>query len=248
MNGSVLFLLALAEGPLFRCAFALLVLGLLRLALLSASDAVGGYLTARDAREFWRKVGQRGLALVSPALVLGRARLGIGRALFAYHIGLNVASLLFRLGVLVVPTFMVAHVYLWERGLNVSWPALPGRVADVLSGLTIAAGVLAFLGRIYSPLMRRMEPVWTFFKPLILLAPFVTGFLAMHPTWSPVDYHVMRFLHIVSACVVFILVPFTRLLAYLHAPLTQLLPEAAWLPAQAADQVQTGRTPNGMTR
>jgi nitrate reductase gamma subunit len=248
MNGSILFLLQLAEGPLFRCAFALLVLGLLRLALLSVSDAIGGYLTARDAGEFWRKAGQRGLALVSPALVLGRARLGISRALFAYHIGLNVASLVFRLGVLLVPTFMVAHVYLWERGLGISWPALPGRVADVLAGITIAAGVLAFLGRIYSPLMRRTEPVWTFFKPLILLAPFITGFLAMHPTWSPIDYHVMRFLHIVSACVVFILVPFTRLLAYLHTPLTQILPEAAWSPAPVDDQVQTGRAPDVMTQ
>jgi len=33
-----------------------------------------------------------------------------------------------------------------------------------------------------------MEPGWTFFKPLILLMPFVTGFLAMHPTWNPIDY------------------------------------------------------------
>src|SRR5512135_3417565 len=120
MKSPILFWLNLAEGPLFRCAFALLVLGVLRLFVLALSDAIGGYLTVQSKSEFWRRAGQRFLWQFSPSLVLGRQRLGIGRALFAYHLGLNGAALVFRLGAVIVPAFMVAHVYLWERGLGVS--------------------------------------------------------------------------------------------------------------------------------
>ena len=228
MNDPDLFILKLAEGPLFRCAFALLVLGVLRTALLSLSDAVGGYLTARERAEFWHKVWQRLLWFIYPSLLLGRKGVGGGAATYAYHLGLSAVSLVFRLGMILVPAFMVAHVYLWQRGLGVSWAALPGPVADFLAVVTMAAGVILFFGRLYSPVLRRLDPAWTFLKPLALLVPFLTGFLAMHPTWSALDYHAVRFLHIVSASVVFILVPFARLLAPVHTPLTRVVPDAAW--------------------
>ena len=112
-----------------------------------------------------------------------------------------------------------------------------------LAAITIVAGLLVFVGRICSPVLRRMEPAWTFFKPLILLALFVTGFLAMHPTWSPVDYHVIRLVHIVSACAAFVLVPFARLLTYLHTPLTQVFPETAWAARGTGDAGPTDPGP-----
>ena len=71
--------------------------------------------------------------------------------------------------------------------------------------VTIVGGFALLLGRIYSPLLRRMEPAWTFVKPLILIIPFLTGFLSMRPAWSPIDYHVVMLLHVLSASLVFVM-------------------------------------------
>jgi hypothetical protein len=228
VNSGIVFLLNLAEGPVFRCTFALLVLGLLRKAVLAASDTAAAYVTISDRSEFRRKFRQRVLWLAFPSLVLRDAGLGGRPALFAYHCALSFVSLIFRLGAVLVPAFMVAHVSLWERGLGISWPALPARLADVLAVVTIVAGLILFLGRIYSPIVRRIESPWSFLRPLALVLPFLTGFLAMHPTWSPLDYNVVLLIHILSACLVFALIPFTRLFSGLQAPLTRVIPQAEW--------------------
>ncbi len=222
--------LDVAQGPLVRFALALAILGVLRTLLLALADLVGGWLTCTDRGEFWRKVRQRLVWQVAPTLVADEARPFRSRGLYAYHLALCGVSLLFRLGVVLVPTFMVAHVYLFERGLGLAWPALPGRVADACAVLTITLGFVLFLGRLYSPLLRAVEPAWTFFKPLILLVPFFTGVLARHPTWSPLDYHTTLLLHVLSAVVVLALVPFARLLSYTHTRITTIVPGAGWRP------------------
>lgn len=235
-------MLKLAEGPLFRASFAVLVFGALRALLLAASDTVAAYLATADKNEFWRKFRLRLLWLVFPSLVEHQQRYRGRQGLFLYHMALCCASLVFRLGLIVVPTFMVAHVYLWERGFGLTWPAFPGSLVDALAIITIIAGAILFLGRMYSPLLRYYEPGWTFFKPLILLVPFITGFLAMHPMWSPLDYHVVRLVHILSASVVFVMIPFARMLTCVHTPLVKVLPDTAWDATLDVSKTQTSPT------
>ena len=242
MHESITFALRVAQGPLFRFAFALAVLGLVRLALLGVSDMVAAYVTDRDRAVFWRKIRQHALWWVFPSVVVNRARPFRSWASYTYHIGLGGVALLFRALVVILPTFMVAHVYLWERALDVSWPSLSGCLGDVLSIITIVSGLTLFLGRVYSPVLRAIEPPWAFFKPLLLLAPFFTGILARHPTWSPLDYHVMLLIHVLSAATVLALLPFARLLSSMHTPLTTIVPGAAWrtAPAEIAKLGMTG--------
>lgn len=231
MNTSVLFALDIAEGPLFRFALALALLGLARVLLLGASDAIAGYIKAgerADHRLFRRKVRLRLLWWAFPTVLLRRAGYIRTPGQFVYHAALSCISLVYRGGVILVPTFMVAHVYLWERALGLTWPWFGARLSDALSALTIVTGLVLFLGRIYSPVLRAIEPPWAFLKPLIVLTPFVTGMLAMHPTYCPFDYHVMLLLHVLSAALVLALLPVARLLSSLHVPLTRILPEAAW--------------------
>lgn len=228
LNTSVHTLLRIAEGPLLRVAFAVLILGALRSLLLFGSDLVAARLTITDKAVFWRKLRWRFLWLFYPPLVRPYPRYRGHPGLFTYHMFLSTASLVFRLGLIVVPAFMVAHVYLWERGLGGSWPAMPIRLSDILVAITVAAGVVLFMGRMYSSLLRYYEPGWTFFKPLLLLAPLVTGYLAMHPTSSVIDYHVTRLVHVLSAELIFVLAPFARMFTCVHVPLTQVVPDAAW--------------------
>ncbi len=234
MSETIQLMLDFAEGPVFRFAFALMVLGALRAVLVGLSDTVAAYVTHEDRRVFWHKFRLRVLWLTFPSFLLRRARPRCRGAMFAYHVGLCFTSLVFRFSAILVPAFMVEHVHLWERGLGVAWGTLPPGIADGLSLVTILAGLVLFLGRLYSPALREIEPPWSFLKPLLLILPFVTGMLAMHPTWSPVDYHVVRLLHALSAAVVFVMIPFARMLTCMHTPLTRVLPEAEWRVATGA--------------
>lgn len=217
-----------AQGPLFRFAIALALLGLGRIALLGISDLVAAFLVENDRAAYRRKLRLHALWLVFPSIVAHELHGFRSGARFAYDLALDAVSLLFRALVVVLPIFLVAHVYLWERALGIAWPALPGRTADLLSIVTLASGLIVFLGRIYSPVLRRVEPVWSFFKPALLLIPFLTGTLARHPTWSPLDYHVVLLIHVVSAAIVLALLPFARLLSSVHVPLAVVAPDTAW--------------------
>lgn len=230
MNPTVLSLLELVQGPLFRATLALLVLGTLRNWIFAVSDTCGAYIAMQDKPAFWRKLRLRLTWHLTPSLLLKRVH---PEAVHyqAYHITLCCLSMVLRVGAIIIPTFMLAHVYLWERGLGVSWPALPGAVSNIGAMITIGAGILLFFGRLYSPVLREIEPTWAFTKPLILVAPFLTGFLTMHPRLSPFSWHFVMLLHMSSACLVFVMVPFGRLLSCMHPRVTEVLPEAAWLPA-----------------
>jgi hypothetical protein len=228
--------LEFVQGPVFRFAFALMVLGFLRHALISGAEMAAAFLMADDRKDVWAKIGRRILWFLFPHVLL-RPIAPARRGWSVYHAILSVFSLVFRLGAVIIPAFMVAHVYLWERGLGISWPSLPSATADAISFITIAAGLLVFLGRLYSSLLRKIEPAWSFLSPLILIAPFVTGVIAMHPTWSPFQYQTVLLLHVLSACLVFVLLPFARLLSFMHMPITKYLPQAAWRPAPPVEPV-----------
>jgi hypothetical protein len=245
MNSDLTSALEFVQGPVFRFAFALMVFGFLRLAIMNSAEAVSAYLMAIDRRGVRLKVWQRIVWFLFPHVILKHFYV-TSAAWSAYHVGLSICSLVFRLGAIIVPAFMAAHIYLWERGAGISWPSLPPETGDAIAFLTIGAGLIVFLGRLYSPLLRKTEPTWSFLTPLILILPFVTGVLAMHPTWSPISYQVMLLLHVLSACTVFVLLPFAGLLSFMHCSITRWVPKAAWralppqgesAPAEAAETV-----------
>lgn len=234
MDRHVLELLSLAEGPVFRATFALMVFGVLRWVVLSLSDATAARMSTPNRAGFWSKLRLRMLWEFVPSVVMQRQEPS-SPGLFIYHLCLCGLSLIARLGVVIVPAFMAAHVHLWERSLGVRWPAFPGGVADVLAIITIIAAGALLLGRLYSPRLRGLEPAWSFAKPLVILLPFVTGYVAMHPLMSPFSYHFVMLIHVLSACLLFVMIGFGRLMSCVHTPLTTYLPEAAWsLPATNA--------------
>ena len=233
MNGSLQTLLHFAEGPLFRFSFSLMVLAALRALLLGASNVLGAYLTISDRQIIRDKIRLRLLWFTFPSFILRDAGLGGSPAMYRFHTGLFVTSLIFRLTVVILPAFMVEHVYLWEQTLGIRWVTLSATAADTLAIIAIVAGLALFLGRLYSPLLRKIEAPWSVLKPLILVIPLVSGMFAMHPAWSPVDYYVLRVIHAMSASLVFVLIGFGRMLTCMHTPLTRIVPEAEWIAPQS---------------
>ncbi len=227
MNETVNSMLDFARGPLFRFTFALMILGLVRLVGLTLYGALRAYLYAGDKALLWPIIRQRTLWWLFPFARFRRTR-------FVY----SIISFVFHVGLIITPIFLFAHVYLWERGIGISWWVLPPRLADLLTVLTVVAAVALFVGRVGSSFSRTISRGWDYAWPLLLTVPFVSGFFATHPTWSPVSYSVMMLIHILSAEVIFVLVPFSKIAHCVLVPFSQLVSDLGWrFPASAGRDV-----------
>ena len=212
VNGKVESMLEFARGPLFRFSFALMVLGLGRLVGLTVYGAIRTYVLAGDKRLLWPIIRQRTLWVLFPFSRLRRTRAVYSVISFAFHVGL-----------IIVAIFLFVHVHLWERGIGIAWPVLPPLAADVLTIVTIVAAVALFVGRVSSPLSRTLSRAQDYAWPWLLMAPLVSGFLASHPTWCPVGYQVMLLIHVLSAELIFVLIPFSKITHCVLIPFSHLV-------------------------
>ena len=105
---------------------------------------------------------------------------------------MTVASFLFHVGAVVVPVFLAAHVALWKGALGVSLPALSEGAADLLTLLTIVCVVVLFVYRVTTPRARALSRASDYAILGLVLAPFLTGFLAAHPTLNPLPWSWMN--------------------------------------------------------
>ncbi|MBN1341353.1 MAG: hypothetical protein JXQ73_01670 [Phycisphaerae bacterium] len=227
MNETVTSMLEFARGPLFRFTFALMILGLLRLVGLTVFRAVYAYAMAGDKRLLWPIIRERTIWWLFPFARFKRTRTAYSIISFVFHVGL-----------IIVPIFLFAHVYLWERGLGISWWTLPSRLADVLTVLTMLAAIGLIVGRASSPLSQSISRGWDYTWPILLIVPFLSGLLAAHPRACPLDYNVMLLVHILSAELIFVLIPFSKIAHCVLIPFSQLVSDLGWrFPASAGRDV-----------
>lgn len=118
-------------------------------------------------------------------------------AFFAFHITL-----------FVVPLFLGAHNILWENAWGVSLPSLNDNIADWLTIMFIISAAVLFGRRIWQREVRFLTTWWDYVILVLCLIPFVTGFLAYHRV-EP--YSVIMVLHLFSAELLLIFLPFTKL-------------------------------------
>ena len=73
-----------------------------------------------------------------------------------------------------------------------------------------------------------------------IAVPFVTGYLASHPTINPFGFEATLFAHVMSANLIFILIPLTKLSHMVLLPTTQMVAEVGWhFPARSGKEVCT---------
>jgi nitrate reductase gamma subunit len=219
--------LEFAGGPLFRLSLSIMVLGLLRLLWLTGVGIAEAYLRNADRGLACREIGRQTLGWAFPFRRVGRAR-----PLY------SAASVLFHVGLLLVPLLLSAHVLLWRRAIGFGWPALPEPVADGLTLLTLASAVGLFVGRLADRRARAVSQVQDYVWPLLLAAPFVTGYACANVALSPGGYQASMLLHLLSADAVMFLLPFTKIAHCVLQPLSQLVTAVSWkfVPG-AGDQV-----------
>ncbi len=205
-----------ARGPAFVFAFGFMLLGLIRHAVLTAWELVRAMRRAGDKSLPYRRICIATLKWLLPVDKLKND------ALF------SLTSMLFHVAILIVPIFLAGHIALWTRQFGVWWPAVPNQVADVLTILAIVTAAALVVQRAAARATRALSRFQDYALPLVIAAPFASGFLVMHPAMNPFSYEAMLLVHVLSANLLLILIPVTKLSHVVLIPTVQLVSEVAW--------------------
>jgi nitrate reductase gamma subunit len=159
-----------------------------------------------------------------------RLRRWTRRTVFGAHPVMGLVSLVFHLGVFLIPLLLPAHNILFARRFGGSLPTLPGPLMDRLTVGLLAIGAFFLLRRILLPRVRALSTLRDYAILLLVAAPFVTAYMAYHH-W--LDYHTVLVTHMIVGEIVIGAIPFTKLG---HMPLLILSrffvsSEYAWRPA-----------------
>jgi nitrate reductase gamma subunit len=220
-------LLAFAKGPLFAVTFTFMIVGLLRHL----------YLQTAQVRDSLRRLSNRKINVGFNLKEIGRWIVPVGH-IYHHRPFFSSTSFLFHVGLIIVPLFLANHIAMLSAWLGFGWPAVPPIVADVLTLVTVAAGI-ALLGiRILDRDASALSTPIDYFLLVALVVPFASGFMAMHPALNPLPYHIMLLIHVLSAELVFVLMPVTKLAHGVLFPFNRFSSEIFWkFPAGAGDRV-----------
>jgi len=221
-------LLDFVRGPLFRITFAVMVLGLARNVFMALWGIFTSYYQAGDRNIPTRLILKRTVNYLVPFRQLYRVRPVYSIISFVFHVGL-----------ILVPVFLYAHVSLWRGAIGFGWPALPYVLAEFLTLLTVFGAFALFFGRVFHEGSRRMSGVDDFLWPLLLSAPFISGFFCVHPTFVPFNYDALLLVHILSAELIFVLIPFSKIAHCVLMPMSQLISDLGWrFPPDSGEKVE----------
>ena len=220
-------LLDWARGPLFVFAIAFMALGLIRHVLVTLYEIVR---TIRRAGDKNLPVKQLVSATLNWMLPVKKVR---HDPLF------SATSMLFHVGVIVVPLFLGGHLVLLAAGVGVSWPNIPNILADILTITTVVTALALIAQRVLARATRALSGPAEYLLPVLVALPFASGFMVMHPGWNPFSYEFTLLIHVMSGNFLMILVPITRLRHAALLPGTQLISELGWrFPADSGSKVE----------
>jgi len=114
----------------------------------------------------------------------------------------------FHITLLAVPLFLSAHNILWDESWGISLGSLPDALTDVMTVILLVSIVYLVIRRLVRPEVRILTETWDFILLGLTALPFLTGFLAYHQ-FGP--YEMMMILHLITAEIMLILIPFTKL-------------------------------------
>lgn len=117
-------------------------------------------------------------------------------------------SYAFHFCVLVTPLFLMGHAVLWKESWGFRWWSLPETVADVMTLVVIFGCLFFVIRRLVRPEVRNVTYASDYLLALLVMAPFVTGFIAHHQ-WLPNGPMIIA--HILSGALWLLLIPWTRL-------------------------------------
>jgi nitrate reductase gamma subunit len=221
--------LEFAKGPLFRFTFAIMILGLARLLILSIINGLEAKGKGRDKKLPMNFVWKLTLGFVLPIRAFRVKPLYI------------VVSIIFHIGLLLTPLFLFDHALLIDNAISFSWIGLTlsKTAADYLTIITIITGVAIFFLRWSNKASRAISRKQDFVWPLLLLVPFITGYVCGNSAMNPDSYKAFLLVHILSGELIFLLLPFTKISHCILMPISQWVTARSWkFSAQGPEDVR----------
>ena len=120
-----------------------------------------------------------------------------------------IAGYTFHIGFLVTLFFLNQHIILFKSVLGFGWPAIAPTIIDFFALIAIGALVAVLLHRVMDPVLKQISDYQDYLTWLLTILPLITGFLAMHP--MGMSYKMALALHIMSAELLLVAIPFTKL-------------------------------------
>lgn len=121
-----------------------------------------------------------------------------------------VAGYVFHIGLFVIVFLFAQHIKLIQELTGLSWPNLPAQFIDATAVVTLAIMLLVLVERINKPVKRFLSTFKDYTAWTLTFLPVLTGLLATkHLLFS---YTWMLALHILSAELLLIFIPFTKLI------------------------------------
>ncbi|MGC8595763.1 MAG: hypothetical protein ACP5MI_09190 [Candidatus Kryptoniota bacterium] len=220
-------LIDFARGPLFRLCFTIMLLGLLRVLFIEFWGIYKAYRRACDRKIPWRLVVSRTTEWLFPVRKLVRDT-------DIY----SVLSILFHIGLIGAPLFLFAHITLLKNSTGISWASLPFRWEFWLTLCTIILSFALLVLRLARKSTRHLSRPEDYFWLILLLFPFITGFICANMDISASLYQILMAIHILSGDLIFLLIPFTKITHCVLAPFSQLIDILAWkFPAKTDEDI-----------
>lgn len=132
---------------------------------------------------------------------------------------MTIVTFVFHICLVLTPIFALAHVMLWNQSWGIRWWNLPETLTDVMTLAVIAGGIYFIVRRVRTPAVRYVTDYSDYVLIAIVLAPFVTGFVASQQ-W--VAYRTMVILHMWTGAIMLMAIPFTRLSHMLYFVFTRM--------------------------
>lgn len=219
-------LLEWARGPIFRGALAFLILGLIRHAVLTCFEIARAVHRAGDKNIPYWALAKATLQWLFPVRKIK------DRLLY------SITTVSFHAAILITPIFLAGHIILVERSVGIRWWAIPNHLADLLTVIAIVTAIALVIERAVARDTRALSRFGDYAIPLLVALPFASGFLVMHPAINPFPYTETLLTHVMSANLLFILIPLTKLSHCVLLPTTQVISEVAWhWPPRAGSEV-----------
>jgi nitrate reductase gamma subunit len=132
------------------------------------------------------------------------------------HPLMTLATFAFHISIFLAPIFLLAHLVLIQENFGIALPALPDWFADILTIVVILSLAYFVYRRIAIPEVRFVTEAKDYGIIALVLAPFLTGFLAYHQL-GPAE--LMLILHMLTGQAMLMAIPFTRLGHMIVGPL-----------------------------
>ena len=208
--------LAWARGPAFWFALTFFVLGLIRHIALTVWEIGRAAARAGDKVFPYKALTLATLKWLFPFDKVSKRW---------YY---SITTVAFHVSILVVPIFLAGHIVLIERGIGLSWPAIPNHLADVLTLIAIVTAIALVAERLAASDSRALSRVSDYAIPILVALPFVTGLLLARPALRPFSFDTTFFLHVMSANLLLVLIPVTKLSHCALMPAGQIISEVGW--------------------